>query len=94
MKNYNSTFWKDFDNVFDYGRIDYCKIFKNSHPKVMQKVIDKLDWKAHLRFDGPVAINRDKMKHERIKYRILIWIEEILLGGYVIGGFKNYRLMD
>lgn len=93
MRNYNSTFWNEYDEVFDYGRMDYCKVFKDSHPKIMKNVIEKLDWQYQLRFKGPIAINRDKMKHERLKYRILSWIEENILGGYVIGGFKNYNLI-
>lgn len=94
MKNYNNVLWKEYNEVFDYGRMDYCKIFEKTHPKIMQKVIEKLDWKAQLRFSGPIAINREKMKHERLKYRTLSWVEENLLGGCVIGGFKNYKLLD
>jgi hypothetical protein len=93
MKNYSHTFWKDFSEYFDYGRMDYCKIFKSTHPKVMSERLKELNWSDKLRYDGPVAINRSKMKHERPKYRILSWIEENILVGYVIGGFKNYRLL-
>lgn len=93
MKNYNHTFWSDFNKIFDYGRMDYCKIFKASHPAIMGEIIGKLNWKSSLRFSGPITINRQKMKHERLKYRMLSWIEENLLGGYVIGGFKNYRII-
>jgi hypothetical protein len=93
MENYKKTFWKDHSDTFDYGRMDYCKKFNNNHPKIMKERILKLDWKNKLRFNGPAVINRSKMKHERPKYRILIWIEENILGGYVIGGFKNYKLL-
>jgi hypothetical protein len=93
MANYDNTFWKDYNDKFDYGRLDYCKVFTSSHPKVMENTIKELHWKSSLRFNGPTAINRDKMKHERLKYRMLSWIEENLLGGYVIGGFKNYTLL-
>ena len=93
MINYNKDFWQENMQLYDYGRVDYCKIFKDSHPIVMTEVIKKLNWQHHLRFSGPTTINRSKMKHERLKYRILIWIEENLLGGYVIGGFKNYKLI-
>lgn len=92
MKNYSHTFWKDFAEHFDYGRMDYCKVNQQSHPMVMLDRINAHNWNDKLRYHGPVAINRSKMKHERLKYRILSWIEENLLGGYVIGGFKNYRL--
>lgn len=93
MKNYSRAFWQEFDDNFDYGRLDYCKVFKSTHPKLMSQRILELDWKDKLRFAGPAVINRSKMKHERPKYRILSWIEENLLGGYVMGGFKNYRIL-
>lgn len=93
MKNYSREFWKEFNDSFDYGRMDFCKVFKQAHPAVMLSKTKELNWKNKLRFDGPIAINRSKMKHEKPKYRILSWIEENLLGGYVIGGFKNYTIL-
>ncbi|MES2795700.1 MAG: hypothetical protein V4683_07040 [Bacteroidota bacterium] len=93
MINYDNTFWADYEDKFDYGRLDYCKTFKESHPQIMNTVIEKHYWTSSLRFNGPTTINRQKMKHERLKYRILIWIEENILRGYVIGGFKNYILL-
>ncbi len=91
--NYNANLWKDFDHIFDYGRVDYCKIFKSTHPKIMQNRISTHNWLHQLRFSGPVVINRTKLKHERTKYRLLSWFEENLLGGFVIGGFKNYKII-
>ncbi len=79
---------------FDYGRLDRCRVFTGSHPAVMKEKISTLNWKDKLRFSGPDAIGRKRMKHERLKYRVLIWLEENLLGGYVIGGFKNYILLS
>lgn len=92
---YNLKTQKDFfDMNFDYGRMDYCKIFKKTHPALMQQRIKNLDWKNLLRYNGLAVINRPKMKHEKLKYRILIWIEENILNGFVIGGFGNYKLLD
>jgi hypothetical protein len=79
--------------VFDYGRLDYCKYFKSTHPKVMQTNVQQLDWQHLLRFSGPVAIGRPRMKHEKFKYRLINWIEEHILRGYVLGGFKNYKIL-
>ncbi len=92
-KNYQNKLWAEFDENFDYGRLDYCKIFKASHPKTMHEVIKKHYWGHLLRHSGPTAINRALLKHEKPKYRYLSWVEENLLGGYVIGGFKNYTLL-
>lgn len=92
---YNLKTQKDFFDInFDYGRMDYCKIFKKNHPALMQQRIKNLDWKNLLRYNGLAVINRPKMKHEKLGYRILIWIEENILNGFVIGGFKNYKLLD
>jgi hypothetical protein len=93
MKIYNHTMWDVSDESFDYGRMDHCKVFKQSHPKIMENRIKELDWKSKLRYKGPIAINRSIFKHERLKYRIISWIEEHLLGGHIIGGFKNYTLL-
>ena len=93
MKNYNNKFWEIYTEKFDYGRLDYCKIFADSHPKIMKPIIEKLYWKNDLRFSGPITINRTKMKHEKLKYRMISWVEENLLGGYIIGGFKNYKIL-
>jgi hypothetical protein len=82
-----------FNENFDFGRLDFCKIFKDGHPQIMRERIKKLNWQHLLRFSGPTAINRPLEKHEKLKYRILIFIEERFLVGYVIGGFKNYRLL-
>jgi hypothetical protein len=93
QKNYQKIFWDVYADNFDYGRLDYCKKYEQSHPAIMQQRIATHDWEHLLRYTGPIAINRSKVKHEKTKYRILSWIEDNLLGGYVIGGFKNYKLL-
>jgi hypothetical protein len=93
MKNYSITETDDIGDSFDYGRMDYCQVFTATHPAIMKEKILELNWKQKLRYSGPIAINRSKMKHEKPKYRILSRIEEKLLGGYVIGGFKNYKII-
>jgi hypothetical protein len=92
--NYNIQSLNKHSDLFDYGRMDYCKVFQHTHPAVMKDKIEKLYWKEKLRYSGPIAINRPTAKHEKLKYRLLSWIEEKLLGGHVIGGFKNYKLLN
>lgn len=92
-QNYNANLWKDFDGIFDYGRIDYCNKFELTHPQIMQKRISEHYWSHQLRFFGPMVLNRAKLKHEKTKFRIISWIEENLLAGYIIGGFKNYTII-
>ncbi|MEH0157766.1 glycosyltransferase family 2 protein [Limibacter armeniacum] len=92
-KGFNADDYEEFRHAYDYGRLDRAKVFKGSHPALMQDKIKQLDWKDKLRFSGPTAINRDLKKHEKLKYRILSFLEEKFLGGRLIGGYKNYKLI-
>lgn len=93
LQNYTVPIFRIYDTHFDYGRLDRSLLFKGSHPHRMKARIEKHDWKHLLRFSGPAAINRSLMKHEKFKYRLLRFIEENLLFGYVLGGFKNFKLI-
>ncbi len=82
--------YKKYEEVYDYGRIDFCLKFEGTHPKLMKSKIRELDWQDSLRFSGPTVIGRPKAKHERFKYRLIIWIERVFFGGKVLGGHQNY----
>ncbi|MDN4164860.1 glycosyltransferase family 2 protein [Cytophagales bacterium LB-30] len=77
---------------FDYGPMKYTREYKGTHPKVMADKIKAFDWGHKLYHDGPI-VNRDMFKHERLKYRIVTWIEQNLMGGRSLGGFKNYKII-
>ena len=79
---------------FDYGRMDRVPLYKGTHASIMQDKIAQFDWKDSLRYEGPVAVGRKKAKHEQTKYRLIMWIEKYLLGGRLIGGFKNYKIIQ
>jgi hypothetical protein len=94
QENYGLGSSDIYDENFDYGRLDYCKVFeKASHPAVMQQRIKELDWENTLRFSGPTCINRPIMKHEKTKYRVINFIEKKLLGERSLGGFNNFKLV-
>ncbi|MCD4834374.1 MAG: hypothetical protein K8R31_11305 [Bacteroidales bacterium] len=78
---------------FDYGSLDQLQKFTERHPEVMKDWIAKFDWKDELQFTGKPSGTRKKHAHERLKYRFLTWIENNLLGGRNLGGFKNYILL-
>lgn len=78
---------------FDYGPLQKLKLYKNTHPKVMQDWISKFDWKDQLQYSGKPSNTRKKHKHEQIKYRIVSFLENTFLGGSTLGGFKNYKLI-
>ena len=79
-------------SVFDYGPLNQIATFNGTHPKVMTDWINKHDWKEKLQYSGKRFKYRPIHKHEKLKYRILSYIEYNLLNGYQIGGFKNYNL--
>jgi hypothetical protein len=80
-------------DLYDYGPLQYLQIFTGTHPAVMKEWIAKFDWKEQLQYTGKPSTHRKKHKHEQIRYRTLTWIENNLLGGNNLGGFKNYHLL-
>ncbi len=78
------------EDEFDYGLLGRAEVFTGTHPKVMEQWIAQFNWKDKLREDGPFPTNRPLYKHEKLKYRIVTFLEQKVLGGRMIGGFKNY----
>ena len=83
----------DFSTVthFDYGSLEKVPRFTETHPAVMNDWIAKMNWKDQLQYTGKSSV---VSKHERFKYRLLTFLEQKVLGGKQIGGFKNYILLD
>jgi hypothetical protein len=60
----------------------------------MKSRIAAFDWADDLNYSGKeINPTRDKMKHDRLKYRIISWIEQKVLFGRSLGQFKNYILI-
>ena len=74
---------------FDYGDLSLLTVFNDTHPAVMRERMRLFNWADQLNY-GRNPANRPK--HERLKYRILTFIEQHLLGGRQIFSFRNYRL--
>jgi hypothetical protein len=56
----------------------------------MREWIEKFDWADQLQYTGtPTTLH----KHDKLKYRLLTLLEQKLLGGRQLGGFKNYYLV-
>jgi hypothetical protein len=84
-----------FDRMFDFGNLARLTRYEGTHPAVMDPWIDKFNWKDQLRFTGPArSLNPFKAKHDRLKYRVISWIEKRLLFGRRLGEFKNYILLN
>ena len=67
---------------FDYSNIDSLKLFKDSHPAVMQARIEKMNWK----FDFDLTKNNFTFKN-----RILYFYEK--LTGKRLFEYKNYQII-
>ncbi len=80
-------------NEYDYGPLGKIPVYKGSHPKVMYDFIKKLDWENKLNYTRKrFKLNRPLNKHERIKYRLLSFLENKLNGGrYIFGGYSNWN---
>jgi len=84
-------FRKEHDE-FDFGNLRQLSIYQDSHPAVMQERIRQFNWADQLerRAHRPPV----RHKHEKLKYRLLTFIEENFMGGRQIMSFKNYRLVN
>ncbi len=77
------------DKLFTYGNMAAIPLFKGTHPNVMEKRIQQLNWQECLSMK-PVQLNRKKFKHEKWKYRVLSFFENHFLNGKQWFGYKNW----
>jgi len=85
-----TSIFKEEPEVFDYGNLSKLKVFTEAHPKVMEDFIKRFNWKHQL---YPHVGQVKKHKHDKLKYRLLSFIEQNFLKGNQIAGFKNYELI-
>lgn len=78
---------------FDYGPLDRLAVFSGTHPKIMSEMIDRMNWQEKLQYSGRADPAREPHKHEKLKYRLLTFIERHLGRSRQIGGFENYVLL-
>ena len=83
--------YKSRPGEFDYGSLRKIPAFKGSHPKVMDDFRSKLNWKNKLNYSGKSMLNRDKMKHEKLKYQLITFLENLFYGGKDIIGYSNWN---
>ena len=81
--------YKEKPREFDYGPLDRLRVFKDSHPAVMQEMISRMNWKDKLQYSGQPDPARKLHKHERMKYRIISSLERTLFGGKQMGRFPK-----
>lgn len=78
--------------VFTYGNLSKVPVFHGSHPNVMKERIATLSWDKDLSFNK-VELKRPKMKHEKLKYKVLSFFENKLFGGKQLFGYKNWKTL-
>lgn len=78
---------------FDYGNLERLPTFKGTHPEVMQERIEAFDWASEL---TPEKVNKHRppFKHERLKNRLLTFIEQNLFGGHQLFGHSNWKVLN
>jgi hypothetical protein len=75
-------------DAYDYGNLNALPVFTGTHPAVMEKRIQAMDWAHLLGHSGPL-----RRPGQRLKHRMLTLIEKRFFGGRQIGGYRNYVLM-
>jgi hypothetical protein len=85
-----TSLFKNEPEEFDYGDLSKLQVFKDTHPAAMKDFIKKFNWQHQL---YPQNMKMKKHKHDKVRYRMLSYIEKNILGGRQIAGFKNYELI-
>lgn len=83
--------YRDVPRDFDYGPLNRLGKFTGTHPQVMQEFIKQFNWADKLQYNGQPDPTREKHKHEKLKYRLLSFLEQKILLGTKIGYFKNFK---
>jgi len=86
----SAEYFKDKEDQFDYGDLSKLHVFTDTHPELMKEFITRFNWQDQLLSDRNI---KQEHQHDRLKYRLLTFIEQHFLGGKQIGGFKNYQLI-
>jgi len=90
MRNFNAFYYsgekleEKLDKLtdFDYSAISAVSLFHGTHPKVMQDLMNRLNWH--------VQIDERKIKFS-LKDYLLFWFEKKF--GYRLFEYKNYRII-
>ncbi len=77
---------------FDFGPLNKLADFKGTHPAVMKEWTDKFDWADGLQYSGKPNPYRKPEKHERLRNKIITFIERFILHKQIFT-FHNYNLL-
>lgn len=79
---------------FNYGDLSKLDIFQETHPKVMFSFIQKMNWNSELHYNNKFKLNRELMKHEKWKYKLIARIEKLLLKNKRLFAYKNWNIVN
>jgi len=86
--------YKQQESEFDYGPLKHFPQFIETHPAVMKEKMQDFTWADQLNYTNNKKPNRPKFKHEKIKYRLISFLERNLNGGKHYFPFKNWKLIE
>lgn len=78
---------------FDYGDLSKLPVYQRTHPAVMKNMIARFNWGQQLRTEKNHR-GYYHHQHDKLKYRLLTFIEQNLLRGRQILTFRNYILSN
>ncbi len=78
---------------YDYGALGKIPEYKGSHPSIMKHKMQDFHWEGQLNYSKKAELNRPKFKHEKLKYRLLSWVENKLNNGRTIMGYSNWNIV-
>ncbi len=80
-------------DIFEYGPLGRIPVFKETHPAVMNKRILEFFWADQLNYGNTFPDNYKLLKHDKIKSKIITWIENNLFNGRQLFGYKNWKII-
>lgn len=80
------------EEKFNYGDLSKLHTMKETHPAVMKNMINRFHWADQLYPNVPLPPQKQH-KHEKLKTRLLSYVEQNLRGGEQLFTFKNYELL-
>ena len=89
-----NTDYQAKSHEFEFGALGLIPVFPGTHPSVMSNLINKISWKYKLNYSKKSTLKRSHMKHEKLKYRLLSFFENVLTGGKDIIGYSNWKKLS
>lgn len=77
---------------FNYGNLSRIPLYKETHPGIMQQRIESFFWADQLTYNEFIN-TRKKLKHERTLNKLISWLENSVLGGRQLFGYKNWKVI-